>query len=401
MDRQKIDRSELDHSGLDQKVADQADSDQTHPGEWPFLFAKGFCMGSADVVPGVSGGTMALILGIYTRLIFAIKSVDMDVLRSALTLQWRTVFDRIHWLFLTAVLAGIAAAILFFTKIVALPVLMHTHPEIIYGLFFGLIAGSIVLLLGAIGKFGWKELLFVLIGVAIGFRIVTLVPAATPETSLFVFLSGSLAITAMVLPGISGSFILLILQKYEYILGHVALLGTEQTLEAIAVLIPFGLGMLAGIVLFVRVLSWLLKRYHIITVCLLIGFMAGSLYVIWPYQDRTYHEVVETLVMPVNDPEVVDLLESEPDRNRPEYRETGELINPAAPVDEQLVEVRKVRRKLVASHPFLPDRRQASSDPRLQQGVVSLFGGLAMMIAGFILVGAMGWFMKKNHPGVK
>lgn len=372
------------------------EADLTRLRELPSLFGKGFVMGSADVVPGVSGGTMALILGIYSRLIFAVRSVDLQVVRRFFTLQWGEVFKRVHWMFLLSVLAGAVTAVLFFTKVVALPVLMHTHPEIIYGLFFGLIAGSIVLLLKSIHDIGWREVLTVLFGLLIGFRIVTLVPADTPETGLFVFLSGSLAVTAMILPGISGSFILLILRKYDYILSHIAYIGTDRTLEAVMVLIPFGLGMIAGLVIFVRLLSWLLKRFHLLTLCLLIGFMAGSLYVIWPFQEREYTEIVQTRVLPVNDPEVQELKGQEPDKSEPEYSELGGIVNKGDPEAEQKVEIRKVRRKLVGSRPFWPNWGDPDQDERLQQGGLSLYGGVATFLAGFLAVGYLGRRLNKS-----
>ena len=372
------------------------ENDLTRPREMPFLYLKGFAMGSADVVPGVSGGTMSLILGIYTRLIFAIKSVDLKSIGQFFTLQWSDFFERVHWRFLISVFLGGISAVYFFTSVVVLPVLMHTRPEIIYGLFFGLISGSILLLLKAIGDVGWKELLIVLTGVGIGFRIVTLVPTDTPETTFFVFLSGSLSITAMVLPGISGSFILLILRKYEYILSHIALLSTDRFTEALAVLFPFGVGMVVGLVLFVRLLSWLLKRYHILTLCLLVGFMAGSLYVIWPYQERDYREIVESRVLPVDDPMVRELMEDEPDRLRPEYSELGSLVNPDAPVEEQKIEVRDVRRVLASSTPYWPKWHSPENDNRLSEGGLSLYGGVGTIIFGFLLVGYLGRVMNRK-----
>ncbi len=383
-------------------MADTPEKDLTRPREMPFLYLKGFAMGSADVVPGVSGGTMALILGIYSRLIFAIKSVDLETVKQVFTLKWGAVFTRVHWMFLISVFLGGVSAIFFFTRVIALPVLMHTHPEIIYGLFFGLISGSILLLLRAVGDVGWKEAITVMAGAAIGLRIVTLVPTDTPETVLFVFLSGSLSITAMVLPGISGSFILLILRKYEYILGNIALLGTDRTMEAMSVLFPFGFGMVVGLVLFVRLLSWLIKRYHIFTLCLLVGFMAGSLYVIWPYQEREYTEIVDSQVMPIQDPLVQELMEREkkgrePERRRPEYWKSGPVINPEDPESEQKVEVIHVRRRLISSNPYWPDWTAPSSDERLEGDARALYGGLGTMFAGFLLVGYLGRLMRRKN----
>ena len=392
----KIDNRTMDNTPVDK--------DLTRPREMPFLYLKGFAMGSADVVPGVSGGTMALILGIYSRLVFGIKSVDVQAIRQLVTLDWAAMFDRIHWKFLISVFLGGVSAVFFFTRVVSLPVLMHTHPEGIYGLFFGLITGSILLLLKAIGDVGWREVLTVIVGAAIGFRIVTLVPTDTPETTLFVFLSGSLSITAMVLPGISGSFILLILRKYEYILGNIALLGTDRTMEAMSVLVPFGFGMVVGLVLFVRLLSWLIKRYHIFTLCLLVGFMAGSLYVIWPYQEREYVEIADAQVLPLDHPRVQELLEQREDgrereRRRPEYWVLGSVVNPGAPAADQKMEVIHVRRRMISSSPYWPDWTSPSGDNRLRRGAQSLYGGLGTMLTGFLLVGFLGWLSHNKDTG--
>lgn len=383
--------------------ADPLEKDLTRPREMPFLYLKGFAMGSADVVPGVSGGTMALILGIYSRLVFAIKSVDLKAIRLFFSLNLVGIFARIHWKFLISVFLGGISAVFFFTRVVSLPVLMHTHPEGIYGLFFGLITGSILLLLKAIGDVGWREVLTVIAGAAIGFRIVTLVPTDTPETTLFVFLSGSLSITAMVLPGISGSFILLILRKYEYILGNIALLGTDRTMEAMSVLVPFGFGMVVGLVLFVRLLSWLIKRYHILTLCLLVGFMAGSLYVIWPYQEREYEEIADAQVLPLDHPRVQELRAremagKEPERRRPEYWELGPVVNPGVPRQDQKVEVVHVRRRLISSSPYWPDWTSPNRDDRLRKGAQSLYGGVGTMLLGFLLVGWLGRLSRRKDP---
>lgn len=255
------------------------------------LYLKGFAMGSADVVPGVSGGTMALITGIYTQWLDAIKSVDAAAIRQLLQFRFTAAFATIHWQFLVVLLAGLFSAILFFTRVVPLPELIHTHPVPVYGLFFGLILGSVFVVGKDVGRFDTQALLFTVLGIAIGFWVVNLVPTETPDHPLFIFFAGAVAICAMVLPGISGSFILLILRKYDYVLGQFSLLGGAETLSALGVLVPFGLGVLTGIALFTRFLSWLLHQYRIPTMAVLIGFMVGSLWVIWPWQHRVYETV--------------------------------------------------------------------------------------------------------------
>jgi len=238
-------------------------------------------MGAADVVPGVSGGTMALIFGIYPRLINAIKSFDTDWIKGVLKFDLDVILHRPHFTFLIPLFAGILAAILFFTRIVPLPVLIRTHPEIIYGLFFGLILGSVLVLMRETGSWTFKEFRFVIAGIAIGHLIFNMVPMETPDASWFIFISGAIAISAMILPGISGSFILLMLKKYAYIFNAVGHFN-------LAVIVPFAIGMITGLALFSRVLSWLLKTWYQETLSTIIGLLVASLWVIWPFQERIY-----------------------------------------------------------------------------------------------------------------
>lgn len=251
------------------------------------LAAKGFCVGSADVVPGVSGGTMAFILGIYPQLINAIKSFDTEWLRMILSLNIKGIINRPHFGFLIPLGIGAVAALLFFTRIVPLPTLIRTQPETIYGLFFGLILGSIILLFRHLGMtLLLRRSLFLIIGVLFGGFVVTLVPASTPDDSWFIFLCGAIAISAMILPGISGSFILLMMKKYAYIfnaIGHFDF----------SIILPFALGIITGVVLFSRFLSYILKSFYQQTILFITGLLVASLYVIWPFQNRVYEIVRE------------------------------------------------------------------------------------------------------------
>jgi putative membrane protein len=249
------------------------------------LIAKGFCVGSADVVPGVSGGTMAFILGIYPQLINAIKSFDSEWLKMVLSLNVKGIFNRPHFGFLIPLGIGAVVALLFFTRIISLPTLIRTQPEIIYGLFFGLVLGSIVLLFRHLGVvLLLRKSLFLLFGILFGGFVVTLVPATTPDGSWFIFLCGAIAISAMILPGISGSFILLMMKKYATIfnaIGHFDF----------SIILPFILGIVTGVVLFSRVLSYLLKCFYQQTILFITGILIASLYVIWPFQSRLYEVV--------------------------------------------------------------------------------------------------------------
>jgi len=242
---------------------------------------KGFCMGSADIVPGVSGGTMALILGIYERLLNAIRSFDRAWLDDLLNLRVRQALARNDLVFLFPLLLGILGALLFFTRVVPLPALILSHPESVYGLFFGLIVASVVILMREVGHYGPREVVTALVGVALGFAIVNLVPVATPNALWFIFLCGFVAISAMLLPGISGSFILLILGKYAYIIEA---LGSFN----LPVIVTFCAGIVSGLIVFSRAITWLLRHYHQATLLLIKGILVGSLWIIWPFQERTY-----------------------------------------------------------------------------------------------------------------
>jgi putative membrane protein len=250
-----------------------------------FLFtAKGFCMGTADVIPGVSGGTMAFILGIYERLINAIKSFDLQWLRGIARFDFKIILGRPDFSFIIPLVTGIILALMFFTRVVPLPVLIQTHPEPVYALFFGLITGSIFILFTHFDRLVNGDYFYTLAGVAVGLVVFNLVPVNTPETGWFVFISGALAICAMVLPGISGSFILLILKKYDYVfnaIGHFDF----------SVLVPFGLGVITGLALFVRFLSWVLTNFYRATIMVINGLLIASLWVIWPFQVRTYEVI--------------------------------------------------------------------------------------------------------------
>jgi putative membrane protein len=250
----------------------------------PRYALKGFCMGSADIIPGVSGGTMALILGIYERLLSAIRSFDRAWLGDILRFRISEALARNDLFFLVSLGFGIVFAIIFFTRVIPLPTLIITHPELIYGLFFGLILASIVILMGEVEKYGFKEIIVTIVGVILGLTIVNLVPVETPTAAWFIFLCGFIAISAMLLPGISGSFILLILGKYAYIINA---LGEFN----LVVILTFGFGALSGLVVFSRIIVWLLNHYHQATLLVIKGILIGSLWMIWPFQERIYETV--------------------------------------------------------------------------------------------------------------
>ncbi len=247
------------------------------PRQAPYLVLSGFCMGTADVVPGVSGGTMAVIMGIYSELLAAISSINARFLRELARLQVKSSLGLLHWRFLVSLVTGVGLGVGFMVKIVRLPELLNSKPQPVYAVFFGLVAASAIVLLRKLPGLTKARVASFVGGAAAGFLVVNLVPVSTPEHPFFVFLCGMASICAMLLPGISGSFMLLILGKYEYILGAVSHLD-------ILALLPFAFGALIGITGFARILDWLLRRFPHAMLAMLAGLLVGSLWRIWPYQ---------------------------------------------------------------------------------------------------------------------
>lgn len=249
---------------------------------------RGFVMGSADVVPGVSGGTMAFILGIYPRLLTAIRAVDLGLARLLWRGQFRDAATHVDLRFLLALGAGIVAALLFFTRVVPLPALIESDPEPVYSLFFGLIVASIVVLLRDIGRPRGGDFSWLAAGAVFGLAVVNMVPVQTPDAAWFVFLAGALAISAMILPGISGSFVLLLLNKYSHVFGAIGRLD-------FSVLLPFALGCAAGLMAFSRVLMWMLEQHYRRALLGIMGMLTGTLWSIWPFQQRVTEVVAGEL----------------------------------------------------------------------------------------------------------
>lgn len=244
--------------------------------EYAGLVARGFCMGAADVVPGVSGGTMAFILGIYEELIESIREVGQpQFLRALSRLRFREMFAILNWKFLLAVLSGIGLAVLTLAR--GLEWLLENRPVLVWSFFFGLVLASVIAVSRRIER--WRLTLWIALiaGTVFAYVLVGLVPLQTPETWWFLFLSGAIAICAMILPGISGAFILVLLSKYEYVLNAV-------NRRDIGDIFWVGAGAVIGIVTFAQVLGWLFRRYHDITVAVLTGFMLGSLRKVWPWK---------------------------------------------------------------------------------------------------------------------
>ena len=242
------------------------------------ISVKGFCMGAADVIPGVSGGTMAFILGIYEELIKSIRSFDLKFFKLIVSRRPGEALDHISWQFLISVGSGILIAIFSLARTISW--LLINQPILIWSFFFGLILGSLFLVGRHIDKWTWLIAAWIIFGSIGTFFLVGVSPASTPSTPLFLFICGAIAICAMILPGISGSFILVLMGKYQYVIKAV----NDRDLFTI-ILVGAGAGL--GLIIFSRFLNWFLKKYHDLTIAILTGIMLGSLRKVWPWKTST------------------------------------------------------------------------------------------------------------------
>ena len=245
---------------------------------------KGACMGAADVIPGVSGGTIAFIMGIYDEFVGSIASINTEAVKLLFSGKFREFWKHINGNFLVSLVAGIGLSVIALASLMQM--LLSDHPIQTWAFFFGLIVASSIFILRGIS--GWKvrEGLFLVMGVILGVVVCTLSPTQTPDDLWFIFLSGSIAICAMILPGISGSFILLILGKYQYIMGVISgLVSGVDVGKNILILGIFLIGACVGILAFSKFLHWLLARWNKETLIVLAGFIIGSLVKVWPWSN--------------------------------------------------------------------------------------------------------------------
>jgi putative membrane protein len=259
------------------------------PKEYLRLYLTGFTMGAADIVPGVSGGTIAFIMGIYDTLINAIKSFNLDAIRLVLGRKFSAFVDHVSLRFVIALGLGIATAILVLSNV--LGHLLETQPTFVFAFFGGLVLASIVAVSTHV-RWSSTALIALVVGAVIGFLITgleALDPSRVSHDYLLLFVSGAIAICAMILPGISGSFILLVLGQYQHVLAAV------RNRDIVTIFVV-ALGCLVGIMTFARILSFLLSRFRAPTLALLIGFMIGSLRELWEqavYQKNPTTEMLD------------------------------------------------------------------------------------------------------------
>jgi len=239
-------------------------------------------MGMADLIPGVSGGTVAFISGIYEELLISIRKVSGEVVKLLLQLKVKEAIAAIPLRFLVPLFAGIFTAVLSLANL--LGYLLETYPSFVWSFFFGLVIASTWIVAKRVKIWKMQDIFSFALFLIVGYVVVGAVPVETPSNLPMYFLSGMIAICAMILPGISGSFILLILGKYSQVLDAVREVN-------ITVLLAVASGCVVGLAIFSRFLSWLFAKYHDISVAALSGFMLGSVRKLWPWQ-----EVIETRI---------------------------------------------------------------------------------------------------------
>jgi len=239
------------------------------------LFIKGMAMGAADVVPGVSGGTVAFITGIYEQLIGALGSIDVTALTLFFSGKLALFWHHINGRFLVTLFGGILFSIFSLAKLISW-VLEH-HPKIIWAYFFGLIVASAITIGKQIRLTYWRNLAALMVAALLAFSLTRITQIQVEPTLGFVFISGAIAICAMILPGISGSFILVLLGMYHTVIEAI------KSLDG-SLLLVFAAGCVTGLLSFTHLLAWLLRNFHGLTLAVLTGFMLGSLNKVWPWK---------------------------------------------------------------------------------------------------------------------
>lgn len=252
--------------------------------DYLLIAVKGACMGAADVIPGVSGGTIAFIMGIYDEFVSSIASVNTEAMRLLFSGKFREFWKHINGNFLISLILGIGLSVVALAGLMQM--LLSEFPIQTWAFFFGLIVASSIFILRGISGWKMREGLFLVLGMVLGVVICTLSPTQTPEGLWFIFLSGAIAICAMILPGISGSFILLILGKYQYIMICISdLVAGVDFGRNLLIMGVFIIGAAVGILGFSKFLHWLLARWNKETLIVLAGFIIGSLVKVWPWSN--------------------------------------------------------------------------------------------------------------------
>ena len=243
--------------------------------DYLFLYLKGAAMGAADVVPGVSGGTIAFITGIYQQLIESIKSISFSTLLTLKNEGFKAAWDSINGTFLLTLGLGVVSSLVSLAHVITY--LLEAFPEMVWSFFFGLIVASSIMIKRMIGTWNPSVIASLILGAGIAYWISVATPAGGSDNFLFIFFSGAIAICAMILPGISGAFILLLLGMYA------PMIEALKSFD-LPIVVVFVSGCGIGLLAFSRVLSWMFTHYSNQTLSLLMGFMLGSLNKVWPWK---------------------------------------------------------------------------------------------------------------------
>jgi putative membrane protein len=266
------------------------------------LYLKGMLMGAADLVPGVSGGTIALITGIYKELLESINSISLSNLKLWKQQGLKSVWGKINGPFLIAIFGGILSSILLLSRL--LEWLIENHPLVLWSFFFGLLIASIIYLFRAELSFSMLNVLYVCFGAVISFLVTQLNGGANQSSLWYLFLSGFIGISAMILPGLSGAYILVVMGVYQTVLSNLRIaqdlifnFDQTQFINTASILGVFILGILVGIKVFAKFLSWLLNHYPQRSIAVLVGLMIGALHKVWPWQNTVADSVKESLAV--------------------------------------------------------------------------------------------------------
>jgi putative membrane protein len=263
-----------------------------------FTLMKGMAMGMAEVVPGVSGGTIAFITGIYEKLLDTIQSINLPLLRKLTKGDFTELGKSLDLGFVFSLLMGMAFGIA--SGVFIISFLLAAYPPVIWSFFFGLILASVFFVMKQFSFFEFRSLLGISLGTLLALWIVMSMPAGGSTHPLYIVISGAIAISALMLPGISGSFILILLGMYEFIIPEVKSVLTLQDFGSFKVVFLFLLGCLMGLFAFARWVSFCFKHYKNVTMSLMCGFMLGSVYKIWPWKNRIEDLEFPILVKEVN-----------------------------------------------------------------------------------------------------
>ncbi|RLD91339.1 MAG: DUF368 domain-containing protein [Bacteroidetes bacterium] len=248
--------------------------------EYISYFIKGIAVGIANIIPGVSGGTIALITGIFERLINAIKSFDLRAAQLLFKGNWKKFVQKTDFYFLLALFAGIAVAIVSLARL--FDFLFHHYPVYIWAYFFGLVLSSVYYVGKTVEKWKITTIISFIVGTAFAIAISLINPATANDNFLYLVLCGVVAICSMILPGLSGSFVLILMGNYQLI--AIDAINNRD----LSIIIPVGIGAVAGLIAFSHVLSWVFKRYKDQTIAMLTGFILGSLGILWPWKEPEY-----------------------------------------------------------------------------------------------------------------